>query len=425
MKTINIYTQIVMLGTLLVPSILLAQTVNTGELSISPNTQFSTVSDLDNKNGASIMNDGEAFIYAHFNNDGVVDFTNGEEGLTRFEGTAVQQLSGGNISYFYDVLFNNASSNTASFELSSEISVDNEANFDEGIVQDDTHGGLFIFEDGATHVGTYDGSHVDGLVQKNGNDSFTYPIGDQQFFRYAAISAPANITDTFTAKYFFENPIGQTINGETPTANAAGVITLLDNAEFWTITRDTGNSDVLLTLTWDENGTTPTPIVSNPQEEIRIVRWDDAQQIWVNEGGIVDTANRTVTTPLQLGNYGIFTLARIDSELVLPGGDIVIYNGVTPNDDGKNDYFIIDGIENVENTNVKIFNRWGVKVFETNDYDTYGNVFKGFSDGRMTINRENQLPTGTYYYIFTYSYSNANGDSERIKKAGYLYLTTE
>ncbi len=425
MKIYRIYKTLALWSIVLLSGGLVAQTVNTGELIISPNTQFSTVGDLDNKNGASFINDGEAFIYAHFNNDGTVDFTDGEQGLTRFQGTAVQQLSGGNISYFYDVLFNNASSNTASFELSSEISVDNEASFDEGIVQDDTFGGLFVFEDDASHVGAYDGSHVDGLVQKNGDDSFVYPIGDKQFFRYAAISAPANVTDTFTAKYFFENPVGQTINGETPTANAAGVITLLDDTEFWMITRDAGNSDVLLTLTWDENTTTPATIVANPQEEIHIVRWDNARQIWVDEGGIVDTENKTVTTPLQLEGYGIFTLARIDSGIVIPAGDIVIYNGVTPNDDGKNDYFIIDGIRNVENSNVKIFNRWGVKVFETNDYDSYGNVFKGFSDGRMTINRGNQLPTGTYYYILTYSYPNANGDSERIKKAGYLYLTTE
>jgi len=350
----------------------------------------------------------------------MVDFTNGEEGLTRFQGVAVQQLTGGNISYFYNVLFDNDASDTASFEVSSNLSIANEADFNEGIVKNDDFGGLVIFEDNAEHTGVFDGSHVDGKVQKNGDDNFTYPIGDKQLFRYAAISAPDNLADAFTAKYYFENPVGLTIDGETPTASTEEVITLLDTAEFWTVSNDNGTSDILLTLSWEEGSTTPEAIAANPQTAIRIVRWDEVQQIWVDEGGLVDVNNKTVTTRVRLNDYGIFTLARV---IILPG-EVVIYNGITPNDDGVNDYFIIDGIQNLANSNVQIFNRWGVQVFETNNYDTIGNVFKGYSDGRLTVAQDNQLPTGTYYYVLSYDYS-GNGITERIKKAGYLYITTE
>lgn len=408
---------------ILLPTVLCAQTVNTGELTITSGTQFSTVSDLDNKAGASFINDGEAFIYAHFNNNGTVDFTNGEQGLTRFEGTAVQQLSGGNISYFYNVLFDNSSSDTASFEQSSDISIANEANFEEGIVQNDGFGGLIIFEDDATHTGAYDGSHVDGQVEKNGDDSFNYPIGDKQLYRYAAISAPDNIGAIFTGKYFFENPVGKTINGTRPTASTAGVITLLDTSEFWTITRDLGASEVLLTLSYDEESTTPSAIVATPQTDIHIVRWDEIEELWVDEGGIVDENDKSITTVVGVENYGIFTLGRINEEIIFPG-DVVIYNGVTPNDDGKNDYFFIDNIEKLANNSVEIFNRWGVKVFETSDYDTKGNVFKGYSDGRLTVLGDKKLPTGTYFYVIKYDYTK-NGTTDRVKKAGYLYLTTE
>ena len=99
--------------------------------------------------------------------------------------------------------------------------------------------------------------------------------------------------------------------------------------------------------------------------------------------------------------------------------DIIVYNGVSPNGDGKNDIFFIDGIERLTNNNVQIFNRWGIKVFETNDYDTSGNVFNGFSDGRATIERPDKLPSGTYFYII--AYDGANG--ERTQLTGYLYLT--
>jgi gliding motility-associated-like protein len=402
---------------------LIAQTANTGEMVVTPGTQFSTVGDFNNTNTASFINDGEAFIYAHFNNEGVVDFTSTEQGYTRFQGNAVQQFSGESISYFYDILFDNTSSMTASFELSSEISVANEANFNEGIVKNDDFGGLIIFEDDADHTGVFDESHVDGVVKKNGDDSFIYPIGDAQLFRHAAISAPDDITDTFTAKYYFENPIGNIVDGETPTSSVAGVITLIDMAEFWTVTNDAGSSDVLLTLSWDESTTTPLAIAAEPQTAIHIVRWDEAQQLWVDEGGLVDAANKTVSTPLQLDHYGIFTLGRVNEKIILPG-DVVIYNGVTTNGDGINDYFFIDGIQNLANNNVQVFNRWGVKVFETNNYDSAGNVFAGFSEGRLTVAGDNKLPTGTYYYILSYDFS-GNGPTERIKKASYLYLTAE
>jgi gliding motility-associated-like protein len=411
-----------LVGLFLAMGTLTAQTVNTGELYVTPNTQFSTVGDFNNTSTASFINDGEAFIYANFNNEGVVDFTT-TDGYTRFQGSAVQQLSGGSISYFYDVLFDNVSSSTGSFELSSEISIDNEANFNEGIVKNDDFGGLVIFEDNANHTGVFDESHVDGLVQKNGDDSFIYPIGDKQLFRYAAISAPDNLTDTFTAQYYFENPIGTTVNGETPTASVAGVISLLDNAEFWTVTNDTGISDVLLTLTWEEFSTTPQAIAADPQTAIHIVRWDEAEQLWVDEGGLVDPVNKTVTTPLRLDNYGIFTLGRVKEDLILPG-NVVVYNGVTPNGDGVNDYFLIDNIQNLANNNLQVFNRWGVKVFETNNYDSAGNVFDGYSEGRLTISDNDQLPTGTYYYVLSYDFTD-NDSTQRVKKAGYLYITTE
>lgn len=43
-----------------------------------------------------------------------------------------------------------------------------------------------------------------------------------------------------------------------------------------------------------------------------------------------------------------------------------IPNVITPNNDGKNDIFVIDGL--VENSKLKIFNRWGIEIFSTENY---------------------------------------------------------
>ena len=286
---------------------------------------------------------------------------------------------------------------------------------------DDEFGGLMVFENSATHTNTDNQSHVDGQVKKNGSADFLYPIGDKELFRYARISAPGQNASSFTAKYFFENS-----NPLYPHANRAGLIDLIDNKEYWTVEKTGGSSDIMLTLSWDENTTTPAEIVVAPQSEIHIVRWNAAQNLWVDEGEVaVDSDNKTVTTVLNVDGYGVFTLARIDGGIPLSEGNIVIYNAFTPNGDGLNDYFFIDGITNYPNNTVEVYNRWGVKVFETKNYDSSGNVFNGYSNGRTTIDRNEGLPTGTYFYILNYKYEGQGITPRTIKKAGYVYINSE
>jgi len=277
----------------------IAQTVNTGDLTVATGTVISTVSDFVNTENGVFINDGETFIYAHFKNEGMVDHTE-TTGTTYFQGTAVQQISGGSISYFYNVYFDNDASETASFELSNEISIANEATFNEGIVKNDDFGGRFIFENNAGHNGTYDGSHVDGLVQKIGDNSFEYPIGDVQLFRYAAISAPGSANDVFSAKYFLE-----TTNDKYPVANLGPNLELIDNSEHWIIERTSGESDVLITLSWSLD-TTPLAILDSPLEAIHIARWGPINQLWVDEGGAVDENARTVTAAAERGKIWVY-----------------------------------------------------------------------------------------------------------------------
>ncbi|MBX2895690.1 MAG: VCBS repeat-containing protein [Cyclobacteriaceae bacterium] len=71
---------------------------------------------------------------------------------------------------------------------------------------------------------------------------------------------------------------------------------------------------------------------------------------------------------------------------------IEIYNAVSPNNDGKNDFFEVTNLSAVEPENtVTIYNRWGSKVFEVENY-TEANAFRGIN------NNGNELPSGTYFY---------------------------
>lgn len=73
---------------------------------------------------------------------------------------------------------------------------------------------------------------------------------------------------------------------------------------------------------------------------------------------------------------------------------IEIPNIFTPNGDGKNDHFVINGLEQCDKRMLMVKDQKGQTVFQSNRYD---NSWDGAN-----------LPDGTYYYQFMYSINNIN-----------------
>ena len=96
---------------------------------------------------------------------------------------------------------------------------------------------------------------------------------------------------------------------------------------------------------------------------------------------------------------------------VLPCGakDISISTAITPNGDDFNETLDIEGITLCGFVaEVKIFNRWGALVFESNEYTLgskrEGNAFGVFGkwngiSPKSSLGNKGKLPNGTYYYI--------------------------
>jgi gliding motility-associated-like protein len=70
---------------------------------------------------------------------------------------------------------------------------------------------------------------------------------------------------------------------------------------------------------------------------------------------------------------------------------VLVFNGISPNGDGKNDVWHIVGIEQYPENVVRVFNRWGNQVFETKGY-TNARAWDGTWNGKL-------LPDGTYFYV--------------------------
>ena len=108
----------------------------------------------------------------------------------------------------------------------------------------------------------------------------------------------------------------------------------------------------------------------------------------------------------------------IPNYLEPPYTEVEVFNVVTPNGDGVHDILTITGLEERPKNNLQIFNRWGILLYMTDSYNTTGNYFEGQSLARLTSGKIENLPTGTYFYIFVYE--DTTGESKNL--SGYLYL---
>ena len=140
---------------------------------------------------------------------------------------------------------------------------------------------------------------------------------------------------------------------------------------------------------------------------------------------IDDDGDGTPTSQEDTNGDGIFSNDDSDGDGIpeyldpnSTGDDVVVYNAVTPNGDGAYDVLTIAGLENYPNNSLRIYNRWGLLVFNTRAYNTQGNVFDGTSQGRATVARDNKLPAGTYFYILEFELD--NGTMKQL--SGYIYL---
>jgi gliding motility-associated-like protein len=84
---------------------------------------------------------------------------------------------------------------------------------------------------------------------------------------------------------------------------------------------------------------------------------------------------------------GCSAYATLDLIAPLP---LQMPTGISPNGDGKNDLFVVHGLEIFPNNHLTIFNRWGNIVYQV---DGYQNKWDG------TNSSGDALPAGTYFVI--------------------------
>ena len=86
----------------------------------------------------------------------------------------------------------------------------------------------------------------------------------------------------------------------------------------------------------------------------------------------------------------------ISEESLLSKSDLNIPNAFSPDGDGVNDTWVIEGLEYYTKHHIRIYNRWEAKIFESINYQ---NDWGGLQTHGTTLGNDKNLPEGTYFYI--------------------------
>ncbi len=367
-------------------------------------------SGLYNSGNIQIHSDGKIGFHTNFINDVSFDQT---EGLVGFYGNSVIQVLGSIPATLWDAEFM-VSSNVF---LQNTLNVSNNTNFVDGNVLTSLNNQTIYlnFEDNGFFTGDSDVSKVSGFAAINNRDFFSFPVGDQTQLRPLILDSQA-VTPLAICAYFFENPSNPSSISESFNVNEKiRDIGSVSDREFWIVQ---SNVPATVTISWNTRSDLAS-IPNSTLESIIVVGWDKATDQWVVIGNSAqggDLSNGFITSQTFLPNdYAAITFGTIP----LPTDTFAVNNPtlgnyfLSPNGDGINEFLVIDNMSESQNNSLRIFNRFGQKVYEKINYV---DEFIGVSNtGNFYLSPDIGLPEGIYFYLVTL-------DNLALEYQGFLFL---
>jgi gliding motility-associated-like protein len=130
--------------------------------------------------------------------------------------------------------------------------------------------------------------------------------------------------------------------------------------------------------------------------QIEEISWMDSQK-----NPLMPAKNGPILSEVEAGSYWVKIISQdgcVSEQPLTIKTEVHPFNGISRNNDGKNDIFHINCIDNFENNLVKIYNRAGTLVYEASNYNNIDIYFDGKSNKGVSLMGTN-LPDGTYFYI--------------------------
>src|SRR5690606_34964987 len=111
-------------------------------------------------------------------------------------------------------------------------------------------------------------------------------------------------------------------------------------------------------------------------DQLSILYLDKENNTWIPLNSELNNSKTGVMA--NLTKSGVYTLGIIKEKSItnpIPTDDIMVYQGITANNDGANDYLTIKGIEKFPDNQITIFNRSGQEIYSTKNYGHDGNLW--------------------------------------------------
>lgn len=261
--------------------------IQTNSLSLSGDLQIG--------NGDSLItNNLPLQISGNITNNGTL---NGGNSMVVLNGTSIQNLSGSALLRVKKLDLNN--SNGLSLSGTNDLQADSMLKLSSGLIT--TGNNKVIINDNAIVYGADVTHYISGFCRKVGNDAFSFPVGKSGKYAPILISAPANVTDHFTASYYTGTP-----HPTYDTSSKQAPVVQVSPNEYWKLDRTNGTSSVGVTLTWES---ARSGSVSDPAT-VLVSRWNGAQ--WVSEGNATYSGNSASgsVTSNSVNNFSPFSLAN-------------------------------------------------------------------------------------------------------------------
>ena len=205
---------------------------------------------------------------------------------------------------------------------------------------------------------------------------------------------------------------GQTETSDKDSTDFGTIVDVLTgfNTNTFVIHNDGVDTLFIINITSDDDAFTVTQVLSDtllPGESTSFTVTFDPDEV-SEQTAIITIVN---TDP----DEDPFTFTVI-GDVQLP--DVIIYEGFSPDDNGKNDDWVIDNIQYYPDNHVEIYNRWGNLVWEGDGYDNETVVWDGQANQGLVVGES--LPDGTYFYVVDY----INNCDEPTSEQGYVMIAT-
>ena len=319
------------------------------------------------------------------------------QGLAGFYGDAVLQVLGSIPPTFHDAEF----MVPGNVVLQNTVNVQNNVNFIDGNVLSPKNDlTIFLnFMDQGFFTGENDDAKVAGYAAITDRAFFSFPVGDETQLRPLMLDSESE-TPLAICSYFFEDPSNpSSFSANYNVLEKTRDIGTVSDREFWIIQSEV---PATVAISWNERSALGLIPNATP-ESIIVVGWKKDTNQWEiigNSGYGGDLIQGFVTSQTFVPNdYAVITFGTIP----LPRDTFSVNNPtlgnyfLSPNSDGINDVFFIQEMSESPNNNMQIYNRYGQKVFEK---DNYVNEFNGISNtGSLVMSPDIGLPEGVYFYL--------------------------